>query len=119
MDGEGVGLHEGPDVHQDVEPLASGQLPLVVLSLGRVASSGLERGPAALVELVDPILDRAVGGGGCLLGLRHGGGANPGAASRPSRASRRAPRPPTPPTSRSSPSPSSGPDAPRTATSSP
>src|SRR5437867_693545 len=61
MDGEGVGLHEGPDVHQDVEPLASGQLPLVVLSLGSVASFGLERGPAALVERVAPIGELADG----------------------------------------------------------
>src|SRR5207244_7705218 len=78
------------DVHQDVESLARGQLPLVVLTLRRVASSGLERGPAALVELVDPILDRPVGGGGCLLGLRHAGESSDGAPSRPSWASRRA-----------------------------
>src|SRR6266487_908093 len=73
MDRERIGLHEGPDVHQDVEPLACGQLALVVLSLGRVAPARLESGPAALAELVDPVLDRPIDGG-CrsLLGLRHG-----------------------------------------------
>ena len=64
VDGERVGLHERARVHQDVEPLAGGQLALVVLLLRGVAPAGRERGLAALAELLDPILDGAVGRGG-------------------------------------------------------
>jgi hypothetical protein len=119
VDGERIRLHEGTDVHQDVESFPRGQLPLVVLPLGSVAPSGLARGPASLVELVDPILDRPVGWGSCLLGLRHGPESSDAPASRPSPASRRVSSPPTNAPSGWSRSRSNDPRAPRwTATSS-
>jgi len=59
---ERVRLHERPLIHEDVEPLAGGELATVVL-LGRgVTSSRLERGAPAPPQFLDPVLDGALGG---------------------------------------------------------
>ena len=67
---EGVGLHERARVHQDVEPLARGELALVVLLCGGVRAARLQRRLAPFSELLDPVLDGPLVRGR-LLGLGH------------------------------------------------
>ena len=58
MAGEHVELHEGAGIEQDVEPLARGHLPAVVLALDRGVGPRVERFFLELGELLEALGQR-------------------------------------------------------------
>src|SRR5207253_6939383 len=72
---KGVGLHERPRVEQQLDALARGELPPIVLLVDGLLPAAEERLVPAPVQLLDAFLDRR--GPNCLtrerlvLGLRH------------------------------------------------